>query len=187
MDGLFGVLGQFFEWFGRLFPRVVIIRATHAGIAFVRGKHKRLWKAGLHVYWPFWTQYLVTPVVRQTLNLTEQTLLTKDHRTIAVNGIVIYEIADVTKILGEVYDADQAISDMCLAAMKSVILNKTLDELATQGETVDKELTAHVRAAVRPFGVRVIQAMLSDLAPCRVIKRWGVPTPISPHTSRDVL
>ena len=39
MESAFAWLNQLMEAFYRLFPRIIVVRATHGGVKWVRGKH----------------------------------------------------------------------------------------------------------------------------------------------------
>ena len=66
MDKAFGWIGEIFQTLLRLLPWLVIVPATHGGVAFVHGNRVKEWKPGLHWYWPVVTSYKLMAVVRQT-------------------------------------------------------------------------------------------------------------------------
>ena len=48
-----------FQTLLRFFPWLVIVPATSAGVAFVRGRRIKAWQPGLHWYWPLVTTYKI--------------------------------------------------------------------------------------------------------------------------------
>jgi len=168
------LLNSIFAWITNLVPRLVVIRTTHAAVAFVRGKHLVYLGPGLHVYWPLWTELHLYPTCLQTVNLTEQTLVTDDGKTVAVNGVVCYEIHDLMQLLSKVWDPERAIADVCLAGVKRVVCQRRLDELLDDHTRIDGMLTRKLRSHLEKYGITVVQATLSDIAPCRVFKFWGL-------------
>jgi regulator of protease activity HflC (stomatin/prohibitin superfamily) len=82
-----------------------------------------------------------------------------------VKGLVKYRIADVKTFLLEVYDAQDAISDMTQSIIKNIIMDKSLVE-CTDSE-IDNTLTKKSRVEARKWGVEIQQVTLTDLAPIR--------------------
>lgn len=174
MEGLFGWIGKLFEWVGRWVPRLEIIEANEGGVKFVRGRHVREVEPGLTVYWPLTTTILKTCVVRQILNLTTQTVTTRDGRAVVVSGIVVYRIHDVVLYLVDLHNADAAIANVALAAITRVVVGTDYDVLLENRDTLDDALT---RAAIKDtegFGVEIERVRLTDFAPCRALSVNGV-------------
>ena len=92
-------------------------------------------------------------------------MVTKDKQNIVVKGLIKYKIADVKIFLLEVYDAQDALSDMSQSIIKNVIMSMTMDE-CTDSE-LDNTLTKKVRVEAKKWGVEVQQVTLTDLAPIR--------------------
>jgi regulator of protease activity HflC (stomatin/prohibitin superfamily) len=164
------------RWVAQIVPRIVIVRTTHSGVKFVRGRWPKAMAPGLHLAWPITTSWTVYPIARQSVNLNTQTLITKDNVTIAVGAIVVYEVSDILELIAHAYDPDDTISDISLAAVKSYVVAATLNDL--RHARMDRMLTKRIQKALAPWGVKVIRAQLSDLAPCRVIRIWNDATTI---------
>ncbi len=179
MENAFAWLGDLIHWIGKLIPRLLIIEATHAGLAFVRGRNKVPLHPGLHVYWPIWTHVHTYPTARQTVNLPTQTLMTQDDKRVIVGGIVVYEIHDIVAALGSIFDLDDTIRDISLAAIKTVIVSHTTIYIRENYELIDTKLTEELSSKLEPFGVTVVNAYLSDFSTCLVLRMVGQEN--SPH------
>lgn len=174
MDTAFGWLGKIIEWFGRFIPILVVVRATHNGVKFIRGSRIKKMLPGLHVYWPLTTEIELIPVVRQTKNLFNQVLVTRDQKTVSAGIVIVYTIEDVIKAIGESWDINDTIIDISQAALISVITKMNLPELISEiTDKVENELSKTARAKLKPYGVAVIRCALTDLSPCRTIKLMG--------------
>lgn len=172
MDGALAWIGQIAEWIGRLIPRLVIIRTTHSAIKFVRG-----WKVvkigpGLHFYWPMITDLVTYPTVRQAEELRGQTIVTTDDKTLLVAGLSIHEVEDLEKLIAHTYDPQQTIKDITLTAVHDVCCRLSWEEIKAEQRrgTLDTKLKNEAQKALGSYGVRVTKLMLTDLAPCRVLK-----------------
>ena len=155
------------NWWMELKP-IVIIRDYEEAVLLRFGKFKKLLKPGIHLKIPMFDEVIDQHVVVTTLSLDAQSLYTKDKQNIVVKGLVKYRIADVKIFLLEVYDAQDALSDMSSSIIKNVIMSMTLDE-CTDSE-LDNTLTKKVRVEARKWGVEVQQVTLTDIAPIRSIR-----------------
>jgi regulator of protease activity HflC (stomatin/prohibitin superfamily) len=161
-------LTDILRWVGRVVPRLVVVNTTHCVVAFVRGKNAKELRAGCHWLWPVWTNWVSYPVARQSVNLNTQTLLTKDNQTVAVGCIVVYEVDRPLELLAKSYDADETIKDVSLAAVKAYVVRASLEDLRSR--RMDSRLSRRIAKDLEPFGVKVIRAQMSDLAPCLAIR-----------------
>lgn len=184
MDGAFQWISDLIYWIAQFFPKWQVVPETHAGVKYVRGRAVPVPAGSVVIWWPFWTEVLLLPVVRQTLNLPSQALMTKEilnddgeveeeSKSITVAGIVVFDVKDVLKACTEVHDLDEAIQDLALAAIKHVLWPKSLSEIFAAGEEIDEELRKSLRSNLRNFGVEIRNVFLSDVSTCTVLKHIG--------------
>lgn len=152
------------HWWLQLTP-VIIIRDYEEAVLLRFGKFKSVLKPGMHVKIPLFDEVIDQHVVVTTLSLDAQSLYTLDKQNIVVKGVIKYKISDVKTFLLEVYDAQDALSDMASSIIKNVIMSMTLEECTDQ--ELDNTLTKKVRVEARKWGVEVQQVTLTDLAPIR--------------------
>lgn len=152
------------NWWLQLTP-IIIIRDYEEAVLLRFGKFKAVLKPGMHVKIPLFDEVIDQHVVITTLSLDAQSLYTLDKQNIVVKGVIKYKISDVKTFLLEVYDAQDALSDMSQSIIKNIIMSMTMDE-CTDSE-LDNTLTKKVRVEARKWGVEVQQVTLTDLAPIR--------------------
>jgi regulator of protease activity HflC (stomatin/prohibitin superfamily) len=152
------------HWWLQIIP-FIIVREYEAAVLLRFGTFKAVLKPGIHFKLPFFDEVIDQHVVVTTLSLDAQSLYTKDRQNIVVKGVVKYRIVDVKIFLLEVYDAQDALSDMSQSIIKNVIMSLTMEE-CTDSE-LDNTLTKKVRVEARKWGVDVQQVTLTDLAPIR--------------------
>ena len=169
----FSWLSDLITFFGKLFPRILIVKKTHAGVAFINGKKIKKLLPDLHIYWPIRTEIQLYPVVRQTVNLATQALMTSCGTTIAVGGILVYDVNDVEKALTQTWDLDETIKDIAQVSVRNVIITKSLEELCANRKEIDKQLTEEAKQELKTFGINTIRLSVSDLAKCIVINNIG--------------
>jgi len=152
------------HWWLQLTP-VIIIRDYEGAVLLRFGKFHSVLEPGLHVKIPLFDEVIDQHVVVTTLSLDAQSLYTKDKQNIVVKGVIKYKISDVKTFLLEVYDAQDALSDMSQSIIKNVIMSMTMEECTDQ--ELDNTLTKKVRVEARKWGVEVQQVTLTDLATIR--------------------
>jgi len=152
------------NWWLQLTP-AIIIRDYEEAVLLRFGIFKKVLKPGIHFKIPLFDEVIDQHVVVTTLSLDAQSLYTKDKQNIVVKGVIKYKIADVKIFLLEVFDAQDALSDMSQSIIKNVIMSMSMDE-CTDSE-LDNTLTKKVRVEARKWGVEVQQVTLTDLAPIR--------------------
>jgi regulator of protease activity HflC (stomatin/prohibitin superfamily) len=171
MDSAFAWIGYLMDWFGKFIPRILIVRATHAGVKFVGGSKVRELKPGIHFYWPLTTEVEVVPVARQTYNLVSQVLMTKDKQQIVVGAVVIYKIINIVDALSNNWDVNDTIGDVTQMAVVKVVNQWPLDEILAQlTDKVELELSKETRAKLKRYGVEVERCGFTDFSTCLVIK-----------------
>ena len=171
MDAL-AWIGQAAEWFGRFIPRWVILNPSEGAVKFVRGKRVVVLEAGIHWYWPAMTEFLSYPTARQSEKLQAQNMSTADVKTIIVGGMLVSKIDDLGKLLPCLHNAEEAMKDIALTAVHDVCSDMTWEALLAEHRkgTLDTKLRNAAQKQLAEYGVRVVKLMLTDLAPCRVLK-----------------
>lgn len=168
MDSALGWIGQAVEWLAQFVPRWQIIAATQAGVKFIKGKTVVPLQPGIAWYWPATTIMQIYPTARQTVDLRTQTLVTTDGKTVGVGGMVSYRVVDIEALLGRTFDPDQTIRDICGGAISEVVRVCAWPDLQTYA--FERELRRIMRKRLRPFGVSVIKATLTDCSQIRVYR-----------------
>jgi regulator of protease activity HflC (stomatin/prohibitin superfamily) len=174
MDSALAWVGQIANWIGRFIPRLLIVKATHGGVKFVRGWKVVEIKAGLHVWWPLTTEVQLYPVVRQADDLRSQTLTTSDRVALAASALIVFDVPDVKTLLTQTFDPDGTVQEIALAAILDVLPAMSWPEIHEMPRRkLNTLLRRSASAMLKPYGVRVIEMTLVDLSPCRVIRLLG--------------
>ena len=169
MDKAFGWIGEIFQTLLRLLPWLVIVPSTHGGVAFVHGHRVKEWKAGLHWYWPVATSYKLMAVVRQTQRIQSKVIMTKDLRTVTVGALVTYYVDDVVSALAKIADLPSDIMERSQGAIFAEISVRTLEEVQANRLAFNAALTERLAETMNGYGIQVLQAQLTEFAPCRAI------------------
>jgi regulator of protease activity HflC (stomatin/prohibitin superfamily) len=173
MDAAFGWIGQIFQTLLRLIPALIVVPATHAGVAFVHGHRIKEWKPGLHWYWPIVTAFKTMATVRQTQMIRSKVVMTKDLKTVIVGALVTYYVDDIVSALATVADLPSDIMERSMEAILTEVSEHTLEDTQADRVEFNKNLTERVGEALNGYGVQVIQAQLTEFAPCRAFALTG--------------
>jgi hypothetical protein len=189
VEAALGWLGDICRALLQIFPHLILINFTHAGVKFKYGcelvsiecnngirlpaftrkfPFVRLINTGVHIYWPICSSVMTMPIKRQTAKLSPQYLQTKDGKTVTIAGVVVFDVFDAVKLLTENFDPDQTVKDYCMSEIRAIVECVTLDDLSSQGYNIDHDITKTLRRHLRKFGLRVIRYRMTDLAACRM-------------------
>jgi regulator of protease activity HflC (stomatin/prohibitin superfamily) len=167
VDRAFGWIGEIFNSLLRLIPWLVIVPATHAGVAFVRGHRVVEWRPGLHWYWPVATTYQLMVMVRQTQLIQTRVVMTKDLKTVMVGALVTFYVDDIIQAVTRIADLPSDVMERSQGAIFSEISKNTLEEIQADRGDFSSKLTARVGEALNGYGVQILQVQLTEFAPCR--------------------
>lgn len=173
MEKAFGWIGEIFQSLLKLLPWLVIVPATHGGVAFVRGHRVKEWKPGLHWYWPVATTYKLMATVRQTQMIQSKVVMTKDRQTVIVGALVTYVIDDVVSAIAKIADLPSDIMERSQGAILTVVSEKTLEEIQADRTGFNRSVTERVSGVLNGYGVYILQATLTEFAPCRAFSING--------------
>tara|TARA_Y100000034_G_C6713375_1_gene315233 strand:- start:140 stop:691 length:552 start_codon:yes stop_codon:yes gene_type:complete len=179
MSEAFAWIGQLIEWFASLIPHLLVVRKTDRAIKFVKGHTVKVCEPGIHVYWPVVTDIQPVNVMRQKIDLEVQTLMTKDEKTVLVDGLIMFTIADVEKYLVDNYDAEESIVDVAMTALRKVVISSTLEDIQAGRAKIDNNLKTQTERLLEDFGVDVEFVRLKSFAPTRVFSLTG--TGLTPY------
>jgi len=152
------------NWFNYITPAVIIPNYEQA-VLLRNGHFKKVLGPGFHVKLPIFDEVITQHVVVTTLSLAPQSLYTQDKQNIVVKGVIKYRIADVQSFLLEVFDAQDALSDMTQSIIKNIIISSSLEQCIDP--ELDNILTKKVRMEAKKWGVDIQQVTLTDIAPIR--------------------
>jgi len=188
MDSAFAWLGQLIDWIGRFVPRFVLLDSTQGAVKFegfflprklrifFRGYGGEMRTTfcgpGMHWYWPPTTSFQEYPTAFQTDNLPSQTMETMDDIAITVGGMVTYTVPDLTQLLTQTHSAIKMVQVLTLTAIHDVCCRMTWEDLKKEQRrgTLDTKLRNAAQKLLTPFGVKVEECSLTDMAKTRVYR-----------------
>jgi regulator of protease activity HflC (stomatin/prohibitin superfamily) len=113
------------------------------------------------------TTYKLMTTVRQTQRIQSKVIMTRDLKTVTVGALVTYYVDDIVSAVAKIADLPSDILERSQGAILAEISERTLEEVQRDRVGFNQALTARVGEALNGYGVQVLQAQLSEFAPCR--------------------
>lgn len=162
MNGL-SWLNDLMVWLARWVPRVVLIKATHAGVLFGPRGRVSLWAPGLWIYWPIVQELALVSKLARTMEIAAQM-----HGREAIQLVVTWQIVDPLKALTTLNDVAANIDDRAQAALAWAYRH--------QGDDLAAAARQRLRVDLMPSGIEVIAVDVSQRGPIvalRMLSDWA--------------
>jgi len=166
MDQAFGWIGEIVRTLLRFIPWLVIVPATHAGVAFVHGHRVKEWPPGLHWYWPLVTTYKLMVTVRQTQKIHTKVVMTRDHETVFVGALVTYYVDDIVSAVAKIADLASDVIERSQGQILAEVAMTDFNDIQADRVAFNERLTKCAADVLNGYGVCVLQVQLTEFAPC---------------------
>ena len=141
------------------------------GILFRFGKFAKTLKPGWHVVLPIIHSYKKVDIRTKAVDVPEQEAITRDNVSIKINAVLYYKIFDASKAILAVQNFNYAVSQLAQTTMRNIVGSVSLDELLTEREKLSTEICKIVDEETDPWGIKVENVELKDIALPEEMKR----------------
>jgi regulator of protease activity HflC (stomatin/prohibitin superfamily) len=100
----------------------------------------------------------------RVIDVPKQRVITEDNVTVDVDAVVYFRITDPEKAVIEVQRYDVATSLLAQTTLRDVLGQKSLDELLSKREELNKALQTIIDQGTDPWGIKVSAVTIRDVA-----------------------
>ena len=141
------------------------------GIKFTRGKFSKIMNPGWNLVLPIFQTYKKVDIRTKAVDVPEQDAITKDNVSVRINAVIYYKIFDASKAILAVENFYYAVSQLAQTTMRNAVGEVNLDELLSERETISDKICAIIDKATDPWGIKVENVELKDVALPEEMKR----------------
>ena len=151
---------------------VVILKAIKAvpqGMEYTVerfGRYTKTLRPGLSFIVPFVDSVGYKLNMRErVIDIPSQDVITKDNVQVTADAVVFIQVIDPRQAAYEVNNLDNAIQNLCLTNVRTVVGSMDLDEVLSRRDEINAKLLTVIDAATDPWGTKVTRIEIKDLSP----------------------
>lgn len=133
------------------------------GVIFRLGKIVKTKDAGLNWIVPFIDTMRKVDLRTITLPIPPQKIITKDNVSVDVSAVAYYRVVDPVKSIVAIENVMSAINQISQTSMRNIVGKFQLDEILSERETINQEITKVLDTHTESWGVVVTVVEIKDI------------------------
>ena len=136
------------------------------------GKYRVTLMPGLRFIIPYFDTVAYKVTTKDIiLDVQEQEVITRDNAVIVVNAIAFIKVTDPVKAVYGVEDYSEAIRNMIMTTLRSIVGEMELDQALSQRDMIKARLKAGVADEALDWGLTVKSVEIQDIKPSESMQR----------------
>ena len=145
---------------------IKVVRQSEVRIIERFGKYNYTAEAGLNFILPFADKVrAVVSLKQQTMDVTPQSVITKDNVTITIDTVVFYQIMDPVKAVYEIESLQKGIAYIAITTIRDIVGKMDLDATFSSRDAINTQLRDILDEATDKWGCKVDRVEIKDIKP----------------------
>jgi regulator of protease activity HflC (stomatin/prohibitin superfamily) len=142
---------------------VRIANQYERAVVFRLGKYNRTAGPGIYIVWLFLEWQTKLDLRTVTAAVEQQEAITRDNVPIKVDAVIWYRIMDPERAIMEVRAVANAVEQVSLTTLRTVLGQHTLDDILKAQDTISEAMQKSIDSITEPWGVKVERVQMKNV------------------------